>query len=133
MLYTNIDDITASYYKPREDIEKVCPICGETFYTTKRNKIYCSPECCSEAIRRKAVEWAKSHPDVHRARSIEQSRNRSRLRGSAYYKARLEDLRKMFADGESDEHIMDYLYANFRRKNATERAVAQKELKKGEE
>ena len=30
-------------------VEKRCEFCGKTFKTSRGNKIYCSPECCSKA------------------------------------------------------------------------------------
>lgn len=128
MIYTNIDDVTATQYKPREELEVVCAVCGEKFYTTKRNKKYCSDECRSEANRRTAIEWAKNNPERHRARSLKASRDKMKLRGNDYYRVRIKEMRELFASNASDDEIIDYLYANFRRKNVVERMRAEKEI-----
>ena len=45
--------------KPKEKIEKVCPVCGETFITTDNKKVYCSPECRYEVEKRSILENRK--------------------------------------------------------------------------
>ena len=35
--------------RKRTLFEKHCEFCGKTFKTSRGNKIYCSPECCSKA------------------------------------------------------------------------------------
>ena len=37
--------VTKPRWKPKPEVEKICPVCGKTFVTTYSNKKYCSKEC----------------------------------------------------------------------------------------
>jgi uncharacterized Zn finger protein (UPF0148 family) len=39
------------------DYKKVCPICDAVFYTSKHNKVYCSPTCADSAKLIKKAEY----------------------------------------------------------------------------
>lgn len=41
----NGDKYKKSQKLPKEETEKICPICGKTFTTSDRRQKYCSPEC----------------------------------------------------------------------------------------
>ena len=51
--------VTKPPWKPKPEVEKVCPICGRMFITTYSNKKYCSKECRDKEMRRRLSEKQK--------------------------------------------------------------------------
>ncbi len=56
--------------------DRPCSICGVLFTPQNSKNTCCGPECRQERRRRAAAAWYETHADAHKARVVEQRRNR---------------------------------------------------------